>query len=129
MDIPFLCVLLVFLLNYLTKIPVASAMAKLPGGYNNHLPRDQQAQLTDRGKRALGAHLNGFEVFPAFAAAVIMAHLTGVNANILSILSVIFVVSRLIYIYLYLNDKATLRSLIWGIGILCVLFIFIAAIF
>ena len=129
MDIPFFCVFLAFLLNYFTKIPVAMAMAKQPGGYDNHHPRDQASRLTDWGKRALAAHLNGFEIFPAFAAAVILAHLANADAMSISVLSVTFVASRLVYVYMYLIDKSTLRSLVWGIGVLCIILMFVRAIF
>ena len=120
MNIPFLCIFLAFLLNYLTKLPVGFAMAKMPGGYDNSEPREQQATLTGWGKRALGAHMNGFEIFPAFAAAVIMAHIVGVDEHKLTILSITFIISRLLYILLYLANKDRLRSLVWFVGVLCV---------
>ncbi|MNG33565.1 MAPEG family protein [compost metagenome] len=54
---------------------------------------------------------------PAFAAAVIVAHLAG-NAELVTInvLSVLFITSRLLYIIFYLTDLATLRSLAWFVG-------------
>lgn len=129
MNIPFLCVFLVFILNYLTKLPLGFAMAKAKGGYNNHEPREQQAALTGWGKRALGAHLNGFEVFPAFAAAVLMANIIHINDASITILSLTFLVSRVIYIILYLANLSTLRTLVWAIGFVCIIGIFCKAIF
>jgi uncharacterized MAPEG superfamily protein len=129
MNIPYLCIFLAFLLNYLTKIPVGFAMAKMQGGYNNCYPRDQQAQLTGWGKRALSAHLNGFEIFPAFAVSVIIAHLAGVNEQYLTLLSITFIASRILYIGLYLADRDRMRSTIWSIGPLCVIANFVLAIF
>ncbi len=129
MDIPFLCVFLAFIFNYLTKVPLAIAMAQCPGGYNNHQPRDQQATLSGWGKRALGAHLNGFECFPAFAAAVIMAHISGVSGDTFNWLCIGFLVSRVIYTMLYLADINILRSLVWGAGMFCVGWIFVLAIY
>lgn len=129
MNIPFLCVFLAFVMNYLTKIPVAMAMAKQPSGYDNHQPREQQAKLTGWGKRALGAHLNSFEIFPAFAIAVIMAHISGVDENKLALLSVTYILSRICYTFLYLTNKSTLRSLAMFIGAICVCVMFGMAIF
>lgn len=129
MYIPFFCIFIAFILNYLTKIPVAMAMAKAPNGYDNHLPREQQALLTGLGKRALGAHLNSFEIFPAFASSVIVAHIAKVDPTTLTILSVVFVISRIMYWICYLLDQSTLRSTIWGIGIVCVTILFFKAIF
>ena len=62
MSIPFWCVFISALLIYVAKIPVAKAMNE-QGGYDNHLPRQQQAQLTGFGARALAAHQNCFEAF------------------------------------------------------------------
>ena len=68
-------------------------------------------------RRAHAAQLNSFEVTPAFAAAVIVAHLAG-NAELVTInvLSVLFITSRLLYIIFYLADLAILRSLAWFVG-------------
>ena len=79
MTVPLACVFLAFVVTMLTKAPVAVAQLRQPGGYDNRLPRDQQAGLSGWGRRALGAHLNAFEAFPAFAAAVLVAHLAGAD--------------------------------------------------
>jgi uncharacterized MAPEG superfamily protein len=119
MTTPFVCVLIAFLLIYLPKLPLSLAMAKQPGGYDNKDPRAQQAKLEGMGARARGAHYNGFEAFPPFAAAVIIAHLAGAADHRASILAIAFVVARSLYIAAYLADLDYLRSAIWGIGLLC----------
>lgn len=129
MNIPFICVFVAFILNYLAKAPVVVAMAQSRGGYNNSEPREQQALLTGWGKRALGAHLNGFEIFPAFAAAVIMAHITGVDPKLMSVLCITFIISRIVYVYLYIANFSSLRSLVWGVGVFCVATIFWKSVF
>ena len=57
-------------------LPLAfTGVAKFSGpGFNNNRPRDFQAGLTGFRQRAHWAHLNSFEAFPPFAAAVVMAH-------------------------------------------------------
>jgi len=84
---------------------------------HNHDPRGFLDSLEGLGRRANAAQLNSFEVTPAFAAAVIVAHLAG-NAELVTInvLSVLFITSRLLYIIFYLTDLATLRSLMWFVG-------------
>ena len=84
---------------------------------DNHDPRDFLDSLEGLGRRANAAQLNSFEVTPAFAAAVIVAHLVG-NAELVTInvLAVLFITSRLLYIICYLADWATLRSLMWFVG-------------
>lgn len=119
MTIPFYCVFAAFILIYLAKIPVGMSMAKL-GGYDNRNARDQQAKLTGAGKRALAAHLNSFEGFPIFAAAVIIAHLKGANPDTSSTLAILYVVSRVAYIAAYVGDRPTLRSSVWFVGMLAI---------
>ena len=90
------------------------------GGYrlsDNHDPRDFLESLNGLARRAHAAQLNSFEVTPAFAAAVIVAHLAG-NAELvtLNVLAVLFITSRLLYIICYLADWAILRSLVWFVG-------------
>jgi len=116
MTIPFLCILAVFVLNLGAKLPVAVAMARQPGGYDNHHPRDQQAALSGWGRRALASHLNGFEAFPPFAAAVLVATVAGADPDWTTRLAVLFVAARVLYIPLYVFDLASLRSLVWTVG-------------
>jgi len=116
MTVALWCILIAILLPY-----VCTWVAKISGGFrlkDNHDPRDFLDSLEGLGRRAHAAQLNSFEVIPAFAAAVIVAHLVG-NAELVTInvLSVLFITSRLLYIICYLADWATLRSLVWLVGI------------
>lgn len=126
MTVAIYCIIFAFILSYLPKIPVAIAMYKLDNRYDNNYPRDQQARLTGFGKRALSAHLNSFEIFPAFAAAVIVAHIVTGPSSLVDNLAVAFVLSRIVYIILYLANLAWLRSLVWAIGFFIVLAIFLS---
>ena len=124
MTTPFLCIFLAFVLTMAGKGPVALAMARQPGGYDNSSPRDQQAQLGGWGRRAVAAHLNSFEAFPAFAAAVFVAVLGHADPTWTTRLAVAFVIARLLYTPLYIADLANLRSLVWTLGFFatCALF-------
>ena len=115
MTVALWCILIAIFLPY-----ICTGVAKVSGGFglkDNHDPRDFLDSLNGLGRRAYAAQLNGFEVTPAFAAAVIVAHLAG-NAELVTInvLSVLFITSRLLYIICYLADWATLRSLMWFVG-------------
>jgi len=116
MTIPFICIFVAFLLNMVSKGPVALAMARQGKGYDNKHPRDQQAELEGWGRRAIAAHLNGFEAFPAFAAAVLVAFLAGADPVWSARLAVTFVVARALYLPLYIGNLDLLRSTVWGIG-------------
>lgn len=51
MTIPFICVLIAFVLIYVPRVFVATAQAKQPEGLDNRNPRAQQAKLTGLGAR------------------------------------------------------------------------------
>ncbi|NUQ75947.1 MAG: MAPEG family protein [Polyangiaceae bacterium] len=125
MTIPFICVLIAFVLIYVPRVFVATAQAKQPEGLDNRNPRAQQAKLTGLGARAQAAHLNSFESFAPFAAAVVIAHLAGADATWSAILASVHVGARALYIGAYLGDIPTARSLIWMIGLLSTLGLFL----
>lgn len=115
MTVALWCILIAIFLPYL-----CIGIAKAGGGYrlrHNHDPRGFEQTLEGFAKRAHAAQLNSFEVTPAFAVAVIVAHLAG-NAQLVTInvLAVLFITSRLLYIICYLADWAILRSLVWFVG-------------
>ena len=128
MSIPFWCVFISALLIFLAKIPVAKAMNE-QGGYNNHLPRQQQAQLTGFGARALAAHQNSFEAFMIFAVGVLMAHTTQTAGWLIDTLAILFVIARIIYLLCYWADLAWQRSLVWFVGLVCSLLLMISPTF
>ncbi|WP_223514142.1 MAPEG family protein [Pseudomonas sp. GL-B-19] len=125
MNIPFWCVFISALLIYVARMPVAKAMKEL-GGYNNHLPRQQQAQLTGFGARAVAAHQNCFEAFILFAVGVLMAHTTQTAGWLIDLLAIIFVISRVIYLLCYWGDLAWQRSLVWFVGFVCSLLLMLS---
>ncbi|MDI2594636.1 MAPEG family protein [Pseudomonas sp. N3-W] len=128
MSIPFWCVFISALLIYVARMPVAKAM-KEQGGYNNHLPRQQQAQLTGLGARALAAHQNSIEAFILFAVGVLMAHTTQTAGWLIDSLAIIFVIARVLYLAFYLTDRPSLRSLVWMVGLVCSLVLMISPTF
>jgi len=116
MNIAILCLIFSALMILFTKVPVAMAMAREPGGYDNHHPRDQEAGLTGFGGRALAAHQNMLEAFPVFAAGVLVALWSNADPGWTATLAVVFVIARVAYTILYLGDFHILRSLSWGVG-------------
>ncbi|WP_044875214.1 MAPEG family protein [Pseudomonas sp. LFM046] len=126
MSIPFWCLFFAALLIYLAKIPVAKAMREEGGGYDNRNPRAQQARLSGLGARAVAAHQNSIEIFPLFAAGVLVAHSTQTQGYFIDLLAALFVVSRVLYLFLYWNDKSSLRSLVWVVGLLCCLLLMLS---
>jgi uncharacterized MAPEG superfamily protein len=121
MTIAELCLPVVVLLTILSIAP-----AKLSGvrEYDNANPRDPRFYTPGLRARSLGAHLNGYEAFPFFAAAVILAEMRSVPQGTVNALAVAFVAVRVVYVLLYLGDRPSLRSLVWSIGFVCNLALF-----
>ncbi len=126
MATPYLCILIAWLLCYAPKLVSSAAMAKQPEGYDNKHPRQQQAKLQGWGARAHAAHLNGFEAFAPFAAAVLVAQVGGGDPRRVAMLSIAFVISRVVYIAAYLADLDYLRSMLWLLGLLATAALFFA---
>jgi uncharacterized MAPEG superfamily protein len=116
------CVLVAALLPYATV-----AIGKYDPRYDNRSPRDWEAKLEGRKRRAIFAHHNHFEAFPAFAAAVIIAHAVQSPQAPVDVTAAIFIVARLAYTAAYLADRHLLRSAAWMAGIACVIALFAIA--
>lgn len=118
MTIALWCLFAAGLLHLFSKAPLIKAQNSMPGGYDNHFPREQQAQLSGWGKRALAAHENQIESFPIFAAGVLVAMVAGVTSAAVDYLAIVFILARVLFITLYIKDVPTLRSSVWGVGFL-----------
>ena len=117
------CVLAAALLPFLF-----TAVAKTSGSrYDNRDPRAWQARLAGLPARAHAAHLNSFEAFPFFAAAVIVAHLAQAPQQRVDALALAFIALRLGYGVCYLAGWATLRSLVWLLAFGCCVAMFFIA--
>ncbi len=95
--------------------------------YDNHQPRICLAQLEGFRARANAAQLNSFEAFPYFAAAVGLALYSQVPMVQVLQCAWFFIAMRVIYIYCYVADYATGRSLIWFLGLAAVVRLFVLA--
>jgi uncharacterized MAPEG superfamily protein len=104
---------------------LAVALAKSGGGIDNRTPRPSLERLSGWRQRADWAHRNHFEAFPAFAAAVFVAELTHAPQSRIDQLAGVFVLLRVIYTALYVADKPTLRSIVWALGLIAVLWLFV----
>src|SRR5262245_42654725 len=102
----------------------ATLIAKSRKGFDNANPRAWLAQQEGFRARAHAAQLNSFEAFPLFAAAVIVAHLRGAQADTMNLLAIGFIVSRVLFIAMYVANLATLRSIVWFGGIGCAIWLF-----
>ena len=117
------CVLAVGIMPVLTV-----AIAKWGTRLDNNHPRDWAQTLDGYRRRAYAAHQNGYEAFPLFAAAVIVAQMRGVPQDKLDALAVMVLLARIAYVTFYVKDRATLRSLVWAVGWFGSIIIFVSGI-
>ena len=108
---------------------VIVAFAKAGGDGDNHHPRDSVDHLPPARRRAYAAHLNAYENFPFFAAAVIIATTQGAPPGTLNMLAAIYIVLRIAHAALYIADAATPRSVVFGLAWLVNIAIFVLPLF
>ena len=84
--------------------------------FDNSRPRDPAFFEDPLRARALGAHQNGIEAFPFFAAAVLLAEFRAAPQNLIDELAVLFLIVRIAYVLTYLGNRPRLRSILWNIG-------------
>jgi uncharacterized MAPEG superfamily protein len=94
--------------------------------FDNAKPRDAEFWATPLRSRALGAHINGIETFPFFAAAVLLAEFRASPQHLIDELAVAFIVLRLAFVAAYLLNYPWTRTLIWNLGFAVNVAIFIA---
>jgi len=116
------CVLVAGLLPY-----AATLTAKGGARFDNRNPRSWLALQTGWRARAHAAQLNGFEAFPLFAAAVLVAHQLHAPQARVDLLALVFVAARIAYFASYLADLHVVRSIVWFAGIGSAVAIFLAA--
>lgn len=125
MTLAYACILIAALLPYLW-----TAIAKASGPkYDNRDPRQWLTrQDNPRVQRANAAHLNAFEAFAPFAAAVLMAQFAGVDPQRIGLLAGVFVLLRVLHGIAYLSGHHRVRSLVWVGALACVLTLMVQAV-
>ncbi|NPU11042.1 MAPEG family protein [Bradyrhizobium sp. 83012] len=118
MTIAELCIFASVMLYLVTIVPAKWISVDGAGRYDNARPRNPAFYAGGIRERALGAHQNGIEAFPFFAAAVLLAEFRAAPQNLTDELSVLFVIVRVAYVLTYIGDRPSLRSILWAIGFL-----------
>jgi uncharacterized MAPEG superfamily protein len=84
--------------------------------FDNARPRDPSFYDDPIAARVLGAHQNGIEAFPFFAMAVLLAEFRISPQRLIDELAVLFLIVRIAYVFTYLGNRPTLRTILWSIG-------------
>jgi uncharacterized MAPEG superfamily protein len=107
------CVFATLMLYLLTIVPLRWIEFRR---YDNARPRDPAFYDDPIRARALGAHQNGIEAFPFFAAAVLLAEFRSGPQRLIDELAILFLIVRIAYVLTYLGDRPRLRSILWSLG-------------
>ncbi|KAF8069083.1 hypothetical protein FPV67DRAFT_1669114 [Lyophyllum atratum] len=122
--------------------PVAlkSSLIRRTAGFDNVEPRANVARLAQkkvspeiagRAARLEAAHMNGNEIYPLWGIAVLAANYAKMDNQTLNILSLSFIGLRVLYNFIYANQKnqfhGSIRTLVWMAGTSLPLYILIKA--
>ena len=117
------CILIAGLLPYVGTMIAKWGFEK----YDNHNPREWLGKQSGFRARGRAAEANGFEAFPLFAAAILVANWTHSSLACMNALASIFIGARILYVVCYVTDRASLRSMCWLVGILSSVSLFVLA--
>ncbi len=111
--------LITWLLLIAALLPlVGTGLAKAGGkGFDNNNPRAWLASQEGWRARANAAQANLFEALPFFFAAVLFALHQGADSTFLARLMIAWIAARLAYIWFYVANRGSLRSLVWLVAL------------
>ena len=127
MTIAFWTLLAAIAFPWLMAVIKKSALAS-NGNYNNSAPRAGLENLQGVSQRALWAEKNSFEILPAYIAAVVVAHMAGAVQAYIDLIAILFITTRALYALCYLMNWATLRSIVWTLGLICIVSLFVISV-
>lgn len=127
MTVPFWCLLIAAVLPILLSWVSGYYRNKQLGTVDNKNPRDQCAQLTGAGARAVAAQSNAWEALAVFTAAVMVAHSLGADPGKSATAAMVFVAARVLHGVFYIANKDALRSVCFLVGFGCSLWLFLMA--
>lgn len=117
------CIAAAAVLIYLPFLVVG--YGRMSVGYDTKAPRAMFDKLPAYAQRATWAHQNSFEAFMIFAAAALMAYVTGQNSSLATGAAITFVIARSLYSVFYILNIPIGRSLMFGIGSLSTTILFV----
>jgi uncharacterized MAPEG superfamily protein len=104
---------------------VVVAYGRIQVGNDVAAPRSLFDKLPAYAQRATWAHQNSFEAFMLFAAAALMAYVTQVTAPLAMGVAIAHVTARFFYSVFYILNIPLGRSLMFGVGTLSTVTLFI----
>lgn len=125
MNTPVLVLMIMCILPILWSWVSGFYRSKQEGGVDNKHPRQQNQSLTGAGARAVAAQANAWEALMVYAAALLAVTIAGVPAADYAMLTLVFLLLRVIHGVCYIINQDILRSIVFlgAYGICIYLFI------
>lgn len=95
---------------------ICAGISKAGNGYDNRNPRAWLARQEGYRARAWAAQQNSWEALAVYVAALVAASLGSISPALIAQLATVFIVARIAYLFCYVANLATLRSLAWLLG-------------
>ncbi len=115
------CLIVVTFLPFVLAMVGSFLRKQQFGVVDNKLPRIQQMQLTGIAARAMGAQQNAWEALMMFVPIVMVVQIVGVDPVKAGLTAIVFVVLRLLHAIFYIANLDALRSLVFLLGIACLI--------
>jgi uncharacterized MAPEG superfamily protein len=120
MTTPFRCLFILAVLPYVLAGLGGYLRVKQLGHADNNHPRIQALKLQGAAARALAAQANAWEALTVFGIVAIVAHLVGADAAKSATASLVYLATRIAHPVLYIADLATVRTLVFTVGLGCI---------
>ena len=130
MTTPLWCLLIVALLPFPLAFLGGYFKTRQFGRADNKNPREQASRLEGAGARAVAAQANAWEALGVFTAAQVVLHFANPEAargSTAANLSLVFLAARIAHPIFYLANIDIARSLVWLLGMACVVWLFVLA--
>jgi uncharacterized MAPEG superfamily protein len=130
MTTPLWCLLIVSLLPFPLAFAGGYFKTRQFGRADNKNPREQALKLEGAGARVVAAQANAWEALGVFTAAQVVLHFANPEAargSTAANLSLVFLAARIAHPIFYLANIDIARSLVWLIGMACVVWLFVLA--
>lgn len=127
MSTPFLCLFILAMIPMSLSFLGGYFRQKQLGHVDNKHPRKQYAEMDGPGARTFAAQQNAWEALILFTAALFVATTSGADADKVAVASVVYVVARVLHAVSYIANKDILRSLVYVVGFVDVIYLFFAA--
>jgi uncharacterized MAPEG superfamily protein len=120
MTTPFRVLLALAVMPYVLAALGGYFRMKQLGSLDNNHPRVQATKLEGIAARAWAAQQNAWEALAVFGIVAIVAHIAGADPAASATASLVYLATRIVYPILYLANLATMRTIVFVVGLVAI---------